>query len=399
MACLMAFLMAFPDGLPECAATQVHAVESSGIRIVEVTGLPERFVPRAATVEAAARSPLAGPVMLSPKRAMIDSAGLPAKRPHLLDSPGEAGALPPPLELSRRRIDLKRRVVLTTHPLQYGSRPAEIVWGAPSPQARGPVIATLVRPELRNAIGTHNGPYAIYRAVAAAKGAFETTKRSDLAFTAPPVKIGPYPSWYDPSKIASIDPWDEEHASAHHGAPSPHRYDPSKIASIDPWGHLAGFKDGPGAAMAAAGAEIQPTIAITEATLRMPEIIDAMKKGRLKADGKILQARLDVASDCALIVTLSGADCLPHCMLIAILQEDGTLSVVKCAIDPVWFLPGIAERFKLDEAKLRQNLFEQVRRTGPHCTLMASLIACRLPSLLHADGLPHCMLMASIIAC
>ncbi|KOO35083.1 gtp cyclohydrolase ii [Chrysochromulina tobinii] len=170
-------------------------------------------------------------------------------------------------------------------------------------KARGPVIATLVRPELRNAIGTHNGPYAIYRAVAAAKGAFETTKRSDLAFTAPPVKIGPYPSWYDPSKIASIDPW----------------------------GHLAGFQDGPGAAMAAAGAEIQPTIAITEATLRMPEIIDAMKKGRLKADGKIL-------------------------------QEDGTLSVVKCAIDPVWFLPGIAERFKLEEAKLRQNLFEQDMR-------------------------------------
>jgi len=282
------------------SAAKVHAVESSGIRIVEVTGLPERFVPRAATVESAARSPLAGPVKLSPKRAMLDSAGLPAKRPHLPDSLGEVGAPPPPLELNRRRIDLKRRVVLTTHPLQYGSRPAQIVWGAPSPQARGPVIATLVRPELRNAIGTHNGPYAIYRAVAAAKGAFETTKRSDLAFTAPPVKIGPYPSWYDPSKIASIDPW----------------------------GHLAGFQDGPGAAMAAAGAEIQPTIAITEATLRMPEIIDAMKKGRLKADGKIL-------------------------------QEDGTLSVVKCAIDPVWFLPGIAERFKLEEAKLRQNLFEQ----------------------------------------
>jgi hypothetical protein len=109
----------------------VHAVESSRIRIVEVTGLPERFVPRAATVESAARSPLAGPVKLSPKRAMLDSAGLPAKRPHLPDSLGEVGAPPPPLELSRRRIDLKRRVVLTTHPLQYGSRPAQSGWGAP----------------------------------------------------------------------------------------------------------------------------------------------------------------------------------------------------------------------------------------------------------------------------
>ena len=75
-------------------------------------------------------------------------------------------------------------------------------------------------------------------------------------------------------------------------------------------------------------------------------------------------------------------------MLIAIPQEDGTLSVVKCAIDPVWFLPGIAERFKLEEAKLRQNLFEQVGARA--------LIAFQGPPFLHADGLPHCMLMASL---
>ena len=97
--------------------------------------------------------------------------------------------------------------------------------------------------------------------------------------------------------------------------------------------------------------------------------------------------RLDGALNGALLVTLIAilqedgtlswhADCLPHCMLISIPQEDGTLSVVKCAIDPVWFLPGIAERFKLEEAKLRQNLFEQVRSTSLDCMLMTSLIAC-----------------------
>ena len=39
-------------------------------------------------------------------------------------------------------------------------------------------------------------------------------------------------------------------------------------------------------------------------TEKQPEIIDAMKKGRLKADGKILQVRLDDASDCALMTPL-----------------------------------------------------------------------------------------------
>ncbi len=36
---------------------------------------------------------------------------------------------------------------------------------------------------------------------------------------------------------------------------------------------------------------------------------------------------------------------------------------------------------------------------GPHCMLMASLIACGWPPSSHADGLPHRMLMASLIAC
>ena len=42
-----------------------------------------------------------------------------------------------------------------------------------------------------------------------------------------------------------------------------------------------------------------------------------------------------------------------------ILKADGTCSAVKCAIEPVWHLPGIASRFKLQESELRQKLFEQ----------------------------------------
>lgn len=52
-------------------------------------------------------------------------------------------------------------------------------------------------------------------------------------------------------------------------------------------------------------------------------LVQAMDAGRLQPDDKILMA-------------------------------DGTCSAVKCAIEPVWYLPGIAKRFKLDESTLRE---------------------------------------------
>jgi hypothetical protein len=33
--------------------------------------------------------------------------------------------------------------------------------------------------------------------------------------------------------------------------------------------------------------------------------------------------------------------------------KNGKIVVTKIAIDPVWFLPGIAERFKISEESLR----------------------------------------------
>ena len=41
------------------------------------------------------------------------------------------------------------------------------------------------------------------------------------------------------------------------------------------------------------------------------------------------------------------------------MHENGSVSVVKIAIDPVWYLPGIAERFGTTETSLRRTLFEQ----------------------------------------
>ena len=42
-----------------------------------------------------------------------------------------------------------------------------------------------------------------------------------------------------------------------------------------------------------------------------------------------------------------------------VLSNDGALlRCIKCSIEPVWFLPGIAKRFNLEESVLRRKLFE-----------------------------------------
>ena len=85
--------------------------------------------------------------------------------------------------------------------------------------------------------------------------------------------------------------------------------------SLDPWGHLVG---GRVRAEIAEGSDIRPSIAITRARLDLPEMQAAIAAGRLKNDG-------------------------------AVVHGNGSVSVVKIAIDPVWYLPGIAERFGTTE--------------------------------------------------
>ena len=84
----------------------------------------------------------------------------------------------------------------------------------------------------------------------------------------------------------------------------------------------------------AEGEDIRPTIAVTRARLDLIEMRDAIRAGRLKPDGK-------------------------HVL------ENGSLSVVKVAIDPVWHLPGVAERFGTTETDLRRALFEQTAGMFP----------------------------------
>jgi GTP cyclohydrolase II len=186
---------------------------------------------------------------------------------------------------------------LTSHPDPGAQHHLPIHWSAPTARQRGPVIGTVSRPNDRNVIGSHGGSYAVYRALAVSAGALDPIRRPDLTNTHPAAKIGPFAQWSEPGRIVSLDPW----------------------------GHLVAETFG---AEIAEGLDARPTIAVTKAHLDIHEIQDALSAGRLSSDGKVV-------------------------------QRNGGISVVKIAIDPVWYLPGIAERFGTTEMGLRRALFEQ----------------------------------------
>ncbi len=192
---------------------------------------------------------------------------------------------------------------LTSHPDPEAKARFPIQWGAGSPRERGPVIGTVSKPGARNVIGSHGGSYAVYRALAVSAGALDPIRRPDLTNTFPTATIGPFPQWTEPGKIVSLDPW----------------------------GHLVAenFKT-----EIAEGLDVRPSIAITKARLDLIEMRDAVAAGRLKADGHSI-------------------------------HQNGSLSVTKIAIDPVWYLPGIAERFGTTETALRRSLFEQTAGMFP----------------------------------
>jgi GTP cyclohydrolase II len=191
----------------------------------------------------------------------------------------------------------KPHIVLTSHPHFIYKESPPIHWGHPDPRVRGPVVASFTNRLHRNAIGSHSGSYTIYRALAMAAGQMDPDHRPDLTNTDPVARIGPFPSWGDPARIISLDPWGHRVAEAF--APELQR-----------------------------GIDIRPTIAVTRAHLKMAEIDDAIEKGRIQADGKVV-------------------------------KPSGDVFVTKAAIDPVWYLPGIAQRFHVDEMTLRKFLFQE----------------------------------------
>jgi hypothetical protein len=54
--------------------------------------------------------------------------------------------------------------------------------------------------------------------------------------------------------------------------------------------------------------------------MKVPELEDSVKKGRLAVDGKIC------------------------------VNDMGEIAVTKVAVEPVWYLPGVAERFNIGKS-------------------------------------------------
>jgi GTP cyclohydrolase II len=204
-----------------------------------------------------------------------------------------------------------KHIRLTSHPPEGAHGMLPLHWGNPDPHLRGPVVGSTSNRSQRNVIGTHSGSYGVYRALAVAAGALLRGHKPDLTNTMPTDPIGPYPSWGNPDTIVSLDPF---------GA---------AVADV--------FRE-----EIAEGYDIRPTIAMTKAHIDMPEVRDAMAAGRLRADGRIL---------------------LPN----------GSAVVTKAAIEPVWWLPGVAKRFGCAEADLRRALFEETGGMYPELVTRGDL--------------------------
>ncbi|KAI9790372.1 MAG: putative GTP cyclohydrolase [Peltula sp. TS41687] len=216
------------------------------------------------------------------------------------------GVSPAPSSRKQRAGQISR-VILTTYPGQIGIDPIPMNWGHKDPKTRGPVVVTRTKGTIgrRNAIGAHGGSYAIYHALAVASNELDVDHRPDFTDTEPAVDIGPFPQWADPKKIVSMDPFGHE---------APRIY-----------------KD----MIAQENVDIRPTIAVTKAHMKLPELEESVRSGRLVPDGKIC------------------------------LNKSGELAVTKFAVEPVWYLPGVAERFGIDEGALRRSLFENTGGSYP----------------------------------
>jgi hypothetical protein len=104
-------------------------------------------------------------------------------------------------------VNKSGHIRLTSHPGAGTASRFKVAWGAATPEDRGPVIATVNAAADRNAIGTHGGSYALYRALAVSAGALNPIQRPDLTNTHPVVEIGPFPQWSEPGRIVSLDPF------------------------------------------------------------------------------------------------------------------------------------------------------------------------------------------------
>ncbi|RXK37020.1 cyclohydrolase [Tremella mesenterica] len=215
------------------------------------------------------------------------------------------------------------RVVLTTYPSQAGVNPIPVHWGAgPTGRDRGPVVCSRIKSNLpiRNSIGAHSGSYSIFRSLSIAMGQLRPDWRPDLTNTHPPFVLPPQPGWFGDG--TSLEP--------------EHNKKGWKIVTLDPWGAMSQEL---WAKEYAEGLDVRPTIAQTKAHIKIEELDTLARKGEFSVDGEIVIKSPELAA-------FPGVD------------QGVEINCYKAAIDPVWYLPGVAERLGIEESTLRRALFE-----------------------------------------
>ncbi|XBW36253.1 hypothetical protein QEN19_001845 [Hanseniaspora menglaensis] len=170
---------------------------------------------------------------------------------------------------------------------------------------RGPVVCNFYKNGecKHNAVGAHSGCYSVYHALAVASKQLDPNFTPNFANSEPQFSVPYNKSWTDGESIVSIDPF------GHLAIPE----------NYEEYGDV----------------DIRPSIAITKAVLQLPDIEQMVARGDLKVDGKI------------------------------VLNEQGDVAISKIAVDPVWYLPGIAKRFEITEEELRLSLFKDTNNMYP----------------------------------
>lgn len=212
-----------------------------------------------------------------------------------------------PLDFSASDHLFGKKIVLTTHTEDPEVKPIPLNFGASDPYVRGPVVATRHGDGLwkHNTIGSHSGPYSVYHALAVASDNLKLNHKADYTGAEAPHDFKQKPQW------TGVD----------------------KIVSMDPFGHLAPwlFTD----LAEKENVEVRPTISVTKAHLQMAELKQEVESGNLVVDNKV------------------------------VMNSDGDLSIIKVAVEPVWYLPGVAKRFGISEGALRRALFEDTNGMYP----------------------------------
>ena len=179
----------------------------------------------------------------------------------------------------------------------------------------------------RNGFGCQRGPFSLYRALSIATNKMSEDHFPDLEDTEPVFNPKPNKNW---EKITSFHPYGHSQVSSYsYVEPHDNKTNYLKLKSEDTLLSQDLENTKPRETI-----PIEPTIAVTKAKLNIPEIDNLITKGELIPDGKIL-------------------------------EEDGSINVIKCAIEPVWNLPKLAAKLNISEESLRKDLYTHTNGMYP----------------------------------